>query len=57
MAAWATYVFCPLYEYYEQYYKDHPDDPNLEVMGSDNVNINAFKGWGDPRSGRYGFLN
>lgn len=57
MAAWATYVFCPLYEYYEQYYKDHPDDPNLEVMGSDNVNINAFKGWGDPRSGKYGFLN
>ncbi|HBN01203.1 MAG TPA: hypothetical protein DD383_00995 [Rikenellaceae bacterium] len=57
MAAWATYVFCPLYEYYEQYYKEHPDDPNFEVMGTDNVNINAFKGWGDPRSGKYGFLN
>lgn len=57
MAAWASEVFCPLYEYYEQYYKDHPDDPNFEVMGTENVNINGKVGWGDPRTGRYGFLN
>lgn len=57
MAAWASEVFCPLFEYYEQYYKDHPDDPNLEPMGTESVNINALIGWGDPRSGRYGFLN
>ena len=57
MAAWASEVFCPLFEYYEQYYKDHPDDPNFEPMGTESVNINALIGWGDPRSGRYGFLN
>lgn len=56
-AAWANYVFCPLYEYYEKYYAEHPDDPNFEVMGSDKVNINNRVGWGDPRSGKYGFLN
>ena len=56
MAAWASEVFCPLFEYYEQYYKDHPDDPNFEPMGTESVNINALIGWGDPRSGRYGFL-
>ncbi len=56
-AAWADYVFCPLFEYYEKYYAEHPDDPNYEVMGSDKVNINNRVGWGDPRSGRYGFLN
>ena len=56
-AAWANYVFCPLYEYYEDYYAKHPDDPHFEVMGSDKVNINNMIGWGDPRSGRYGFLN
>ncbi len=57
MSAWAGSVFCPLYEYYEKYYAEHPDDPNFEVMGSDKVNINNRVGWGDPRSGRYGFLN
>lgn len=57
MSAWAGSVFCPLYEYYEKYYAEHPDDPYFEVMGSDKVNINNRIGWGDPRSGRYGFLN
>ena len=57
MAAWASEVFCPLFEYYEQYYKEHPDDPNIEPMGTESVNINSLIGWGDPRTGRYGFLN
>lgn len=57
MAAWAKYVALPLYEYYEKWYAEHPEDPNYELMGSENVNINARKGWGNPMSGTYGFLN
>lgn len=56
-AAWAKYVAMPLYEYYLNWYAEHPDDPNYEDMGSDKVNINAKIGWGDPMNGRYGFLN
>lgn len=57
MSAWASLVFCPLYEYYEKYYAEHPDDPHFEVMGTDKVNKNNRVGWGDPRSGTYGFLD
>ena len=57
MAAWASEVFCPLFEYYEQYYNDHPCDHNIEPMGTESVNINSQIGWGDPRTGKYGFLN
>lgn len=54
-AAWAEYVFMPLYEYYEAYYAAHPDDPNYEEMGT--VNLNARTGWANPFSGTYGFFN
>lgn len=54
-SAWAKYVFIPLYNYYKDYYKDHPEDPHAEIMGT--VNINAQTGWGDPMDGTYGFFN
>lgn len=54
-SAWAKYVAVPLYEYYEQWYKDHPDDPNVELM--DQVNLMTHQGWGDPRDGTYAILN
>lgn len=56
-AAWAKYVFIPMYNYYKQYYEEHPDDPNFEKMGSEHVNIKASIGWGDPLHGKYGFFN
>lgn len=56
-SAWAKYVAMPLYEYYLNWYAEHPDDPNYEDMGSSKVNMNAQIGWGDPMSGTYGFLN
>lgn len=56
-AAWAKYVALPLYEYYTQWYTEHPDDPNYEEMGDANVSITRQVGWGNPMSGTYGFLN
>ena len=56
-AAWAKYVAMPLYDYYVKWYAEHPDDPYFEEMGDDKVNINSRIGWGNPMSGRYGFLN
>lgn len=31
-AVWATYVLIPLYDYYVEYYAEHPDDPNVEAF-------------------------
>lgn len=56
-SAWAKYVFIPMYNYYKQYYEEHPDDPNYEKMGTEHVNIKASLGWGDPLYGKYGFFN
>lgn len=56
-SAWAKYVFIPLYNYYKQYYAEHPDDPNIEPMGTELVNQKAQTGWADPLSGKYGFFN
>lgn len=33
-AMWATYVLIPLYDYYLEYYSEHPDDPNFETQAS-----------------------
>ncbi|MCD8034003.1 MAG: DUF4843 domain-containing protein [Alistipes sp.] len=33
-SAWASYILSPMYEYYKVYYAEHPDDPNVETMGS-----------------------
>ena len=56
-SAWAKYVFIPMFEHYKQYYSEHPDDPNFELMGSEYVNRKAQIGWGNPHSGKYGFFN
>ena len=56
-SAWAKYVFIPMFEHYKQYYSEHPDDPNFELMGSEYVNRKARIGWGNPHSGKYGFFN
>ncbi len=45
--AWVRYVFIPLYDYYDEYYKTHPDDPNKEPM--DELNIMKQEGWRNPR--------
>ncbi len=54
---WAKYVFGPLYDYYMEYYKQHPDDPHMEEMGNDSVNLKGRTGWASPIEGTYGFLN
>ena len=54
-SAWARYVFIPLYEYYKDYYQNHPDDPHFERMGV--VNQNDRVGWADPMDSGYGFFN
>lgn len=57
MSAWAKYVAYPLFTYYKEYYEEHPDDPNYELIGTEHVNINAQIGWGNPMYGTYGFFN
>lgn len=44
-AAWATYVLIPLYQYYKQYYAEHPDDPNAEVFAASG---SSGTYWKDP---------
>lgn len=44
-AIWATYVLIPLYNYYKEYYQNHPDDPNLETMQDKGA---AGKYWKNP---------
>lgn len=55
-SSWAIFVMKPLYDYYRQYYKDHPEDPNWEDMDL-AVNINAAVGWASPIDGPYGYFN
>lgn len=57
MSAWAKYIAYPLFLYYQEYYKEHPDDPNFEYVGTEYVNINSQIGWGNPMYGTYGFFN
>jgi len=57
MSAWAQYVFLPLYNYYKEYYAEHPDDPDAEPMGSASVNRGNRVGWSDPLDPTWGFLN
>lgn len=54
-SAWARYVAVPLYNYYYEYYQEHPDDPNKEEM--EYANIPGHVGWGNPSEGTYGILN
>ena len=54
---WAKYIFAPLYDYYLEYYKQHPDDPHFEEMGNNSVNLKGRTGWASPIEGQYGFLN
>ena len=54
-SAWARYVFIPLYEYYAAWYAAHPDDPDVEPVGT--VNQNARIGWSSPTDPYYGFFN
>lgn len=57
MSAWCIYVFYPLYQYYEEYYAEHPDDPNWEDLSA-TVNINSRTGWANPyQSTSYGWFN
>ena len=44
-AMWATYVLIPLYNYYKEYYEQHPDDPNKEDMKTTSSPGNY---WSDP---------
>ncbi len=55
--AWTKYVRIPLYDYYVEYYKEHPDDPDFEQMGDEYVNLKAYTGWGNPHSGKYAGIN
>lgn len=57
MASWAKYIAMPLYEYYSEWYAAHPDDPNFEKMGDENVNLGTQTGWGNPMHGSYAFFN
>ncbi|MCR5519345.1 MAG: DUF4843 domain-containing protein [Bacteroidales bacterium] len=54
-SAWARFVAVPLYDYYWEYYQQHPDDPHKEEMTY--ANIPACVGWGNPSEGTYGILN
>lgn len=52
-SAWTKYVRIPLYDYFVEYYKEHPDDPYFEQMGDEYVNMKSYTGWGNPHSGTY----
>lgn len=56
-SAWAKYVFVPLYNYYKEWYAQHPDDPNAEPMGPGTINQGNMSGWSDPMDPGYGFFN
>lgn len=55
--AWTKYVRIPLYDYFVEYYKEHPDDPDFEQMGDEYVNLKSYTGWGNPHSGKYAGIN
>lgn len=44
-SAWATFVLIPLREYFQAYYEEHPDDPNIEVFADRGA---AKEYWGNP---------
>ena len=52
-SAWTKYIRIPLYDYFVEYYKEHPDDPDFEKMGDEFVNQKTYTGWGNPHSGTY----
>ena len=56
-SAWAKYVFIPLYNYYKEWYAQHPEDPNVEPMGPGTINQGNKSGWSDPMDPTYGFFN
>ena len=55
--SWTKYVRIPLYDYFVEYYKEHPDDPDYEQMGDEYGNLKGYTGWGNPHSGKYAGIN